>query len=110
MDALGPEHVAPVTLASTFVGSIVGVATFLVLSTKYHGSISPDCDVGIALGAGVSVGGYLGAVAQPYLPDTTIRRVRGVLVTGIGACARHTSWSKAKTSRTERAERSQKRD
>ena len=80
-----PKNVAPATLASTFVTSIVGVATFVILSTYHHGSIAPDWGVGVALGIGGLLGGYLGALAQPFLPDTVIRRVLGVLVVAIGA-------------------------
>ncbi len=80
-----PKNVAPATLASTFVTSVVGVATFIILSAHHHGSIAPDWGIGIALGFGGLLGGYLGALAQPYLPDTIIRRVLGVLVIAIGA-------------------------
>ncbi len=80
-----PRTVAPATLASTFVTSVVGVATFAVLSTRHHGSIAPAWGVGVALGMGGLVGGYLGARAQPHLPDILIRRVLGVLVMAIGA-------------------------
>ena len=80
-----PRTVAPATLASTFVTSVVGVATFVVLSTRHHGSIAPAWGVGVALGMGGLVGGYLGARAQPHLPDMLIRRVLGVLVMAIGA-------------------------
>ena len=45
-----PSEVAPATLASTFVTSIAGVVTFVLLATQSHGSISPDWPVGIALG------------------------------------------------------------
>ncbi len=80
-----PKMVAPATLASTFVTSIVGVATFVILSKYHHGSIAPDWGLGVALGIGGLLGGYLGALAQPFLPDMVIRRVLGVLVIAIGA-------------------------
>lgn len=76
--------VAPATLASTFLTSLAGVATFVVLSHHHHGSIAPAWAVGIALGAGGLIGGYLGALAQPHLPEVLIRRVLGLLVTAIG--------------------------
>ena len=79
-----PAEVAPATLASTFVTSVAGVGTFLVLSTQHHGSIAPDWGVGIALGIGGLVGGYTGARFQPHLPESAIRRVLGLLVLAIG--------------------------
>jgi uncharacterized membrane protein YfcA len=75
-----PAEVAPATLASTFVTSVAGVATFLVLSTHHHGSIAPDWGVGIALGIGGLLGGYTGARLQPHLPESAIRRLLGLLV------------------------------
>jgi uncharacterized protein len=79
-----PTEVAPATLASTFVTSVAGVVTFLLLSTRHHGSVAPDWSVGVALGVGGLVGGYTGARLQPHLPETLIRRVLGLLVLGIG--------------------------
>jgi hypothetical protein len=79
-----PAEVAPATLASTFVTSVAGVVTFLVLSTHHHGSIAPDWGVGIALGVGGLLGGYTGARLQPHMPEATIRRVLGLLVLAIG--------------------------
>jgi uncharacterized protein len=79
------SEVAPATLASTFVTSIAGVITFLVLATHRHGSVAPDWGVGIALGVGGLLGGYTGARFQPHLPEMTIRRVLAILVLAIGA-------------------------
>lgn len=79
-----PREVAPATLAATFVTSIAGVATFLVLSTQHNGAIAPDWGVGLALGVGGLVGGYTGARLQPYLPENAIRRLLGLLVLAIG--------------------------
>jgi uncharacterized membrane protein YfcA len=73
-----PREVAPAALASTFVTSVAGVITFLVLSV-------PDWPTGIALGIGGLAGAYTGARIQRHLPDTVIRRVMGVLVVAIGA-------------------------
>jgi uncharacterized protein len=80
-----PREVAPATLAATFVTSIVGVVTFIVLAGARHGSIAPDWDIGVALGVGGLLGSYLGALAQPHLPDRIIRRSLGLFVTAIGA-------------------------
>jgi uncharacterized membrane protein YfcA len=79
-----PRDVAPAALASTFVTSIAGVFTFLVLSFHHHGSIAPDWPTGIALGVGGLAGAYTGARIQQRLPDLLIRRVMGVLVVAIG--------------------------
>lgn len=80
-----PRHVAPATLASTFVTSVVGVVTFMLLATNHQGSVNPDWRTGVALGVGGVLGSYLGARAQPHLPDRIIRRTLGLLVTAIGA-------------------------
>src|SRR5580658_1695838 len=42
-----PSEVAPATLASTFVTSIAGVVTFVLLATQSHGSIAPDWLIGL---------------------------------------------------------------
>jgi hypothetical protein len=80
-----PKDVAPATLLSTFLTSIIGVVTFVVLSTGHHSAIAPDWGIGVALGAGGLVGSYVGALLQPHLPDQLIRRILGLLVTAIGA-------------------------
>jgi hypothetical protein len=80
-----PREVAPAALASTFVTSVAGVITFLILSVHHHGSVAPDWPTGIALGIGGLAGAYTGVRIQRHLPDTVIRRVMGVLVFAIGA-------------------------
>jgi uncharacterized protein len=80
-----PREVAPAALASTFVTSVAGVATFLILSVHHHGSVAPDWPTGIALGLGGLAGAYVGARIQGRLPDVLIRRVMGLLVLAIGA-------------------------
>ena len=80
-----PREVAPAALASTFVTSVAGVITFLLLSLHQHGPVAPDWPTGIALGIGGMAGAYTGARIQRYLPDTVIRRVMGILVVAIGA-------------------------
>jgi uncharacterized protein len=79
-----PREVAPAALASTFVTSVAGVVTFLVLSVHHHGPVAPDWPTGIALGIGGLAGAYTGARIQHRLPDTLIRRLMGVLVVAIG--------------------------
>ena len=80
-----PREVAPASLASTFVTSVAGVTTFLILSVHHHGPVAPDWPTGIALGIGGLAGAYAGAGLQQRLPDTLIRRTMGVLVVAIGA-------------------------
>jgi uncharacterized protein len=79
-----PSEVAPATLASTFVTSIAGVITFMILSLEQSAPVSPDWGVGLALGVGGLLGGYTGARLQPHLPERIIRRLLGVLVLAIG--------------------------
>jgi uncharacterized membrane protein YfcA len=79
-----PRDVAPAALASTFVTSVAGVVTFVILSVNHQGTVSPDWPTGIALGVGGLAGAYTGARIQQRLPDKLIRQVMGVLVAAIG--------------------------
>ncbi|QJS99878.1 sulfite exporter TauE/SafE family protein [Streptomyces asoensis] len=76
--------VAPAALASTFVTSVVGAATYALLSLAATGDVAPDWSLGLSCGLGGLVGGYLGARLQPHLPDTALRLLLGTLATGIG--------------------------
>jgi uncharacterized protein len=78
------REVAPASLASTFVTSVAGVVTFMILSLHHHGPVAPDWPTGVALGIGGLAGAYAGARLQRRLPDVLIRRVMGVLVIAIG--------------------------
>ncbi|MET7827095.1 sulfite exporter TauE/SafE family protein [Streptomyces sp. NPDC005386] len=77
--------VAPAALASTFVTSVVGAATYALLSLAATGDVAPDWLLGLSCGTGGLLGGYLGARLQPYLPETALRLLLGTLATGIGA-------------------------
>lgn len=79
-----PTEVAPATLASTFVTSIAGVITFVVLSMEQSAPVAPDWGIGLALGVGGLLGGYCGARLQPHLPEAAVRRLLGALVLAIG--------------------------
>jgi uncharacterized membrane protein YfcA len=79
-----PAEVAPATLASTFITSVAGVLTFVLLAAEQHRPSAPNWGVGIALGAGGLLGGYLGARLQPHLPERVIRRTLGLFVIAIG--------------------------
>ena len=77
--------VAPATLLSTFVTSIVGCLTYAVLSLNAPGPVAPDWSLGIACGIGGLIGGYVGAAIQPRLPERLLRRLLGALAAGL-AC------------------------
>ncbi|MBV1942678.1 sulfite exporter TauE/SafE family protein [Streptomyces sp. BV286] len=77
--------VAPAALASTFATSVIGAATYALLSLAQSGSIAPDWSLGLACGLGGLIGGYLGARLQPRLPETLLRLLLGTLATMLGA-------------------------
>ena len=79
------SEVAPAALASTFVTSVAGVVTFMILSIHQNGPVAPDWTTGVALGAGGLAGAYTGARIQSRLPDVLIRGLVGILVIAIGA-------------------------
>lgn len=71
--------VAPAALTSTFVTSIVGAGTYLVLALTTSGhDIAPNWMVGIISGLGGLCGGYLGAHLQPFAPEKALRAGLGV--------------------------------
>ena len=78
------SQVAPAALSSTFVTSVAGVITFVILSVHQGGSVAPDWPAGIALGVGGLAGAYTGARLQSRMPDLVIRRLIGALVIATG--------------------------
>ncbi|MEV5546781.1 sulfite exporter TauE/SafE family protein [Streptomyces sp. NPDC052309] len=76
--------VAPAALASTFVTSVAGAATYALLSPAAPGDIAPDWLLGLSCGLGGLIGGCLGARLQPHLPETALRLLLGAVATGIG--------------------------
>jgi uncharacterized membrane protein YfcA len=81
---LAVAHVAPAALASTFATSVIGSVTFVVLSALHDGAVAPDWSVGLALGAGGLIGGYLGARLQPRVPDRALRCLLGAVALALG--------------------------
>jgi uncharacterized membrane protein YfcA len=77
------SQVAPAALASTFVTSVVWVATFAVLQLNASGSVAPDWPLGVACGLGGLLGGYLGASLQPRLPEELLRTLLALLAIGL---------------------------
>ena len=81
---LAMTAVAPAALASTFVTSVVGAMTYVVLAFFVDGSVAPQWSVGIACGLGGLVGGYLGARVQSRLPERGLKLLLGGLAISIG--------------------------
>lgn len=75
--------VAPAALVATFTTSIVGVATYGLLSLVADGPVGPDWITGLLCGAGGVIGGYLGARWQRRLPETVLRVLLGALAIGL---------------------------
>jgi uncharacterized membrane protein YfcA len=77
-------QIAPAALASTFLTSMVGAATYGILALTTSGDIAPQWSLGLLCGAGGLIGGYLGARWQPRLPEKTLRLLLGALATALG--------------------------
>lgn len=76
---LAASRVVGAALVGTFVTSIIGVATFYVLSTE------PDWALGLLFGIGGLAGSYTGARFRNRLPEAGIRALLGVLAGTLGA-------------------------
>jgi uncharacterized membrane protein YfcA len=76
-------RVAPAALASTFVTSVAGAITYVVLASVTTGDIAPHWRLGLLCGLGGLIGGFLGAHLQPRLPERALRFLLGALATGL---------------------------
>jgi uncharacterized protein len=76
-------QVAPAVLASTFVTSIAGALSYVVIATFTTGNITPDWTIGLLCGLGGLIGGYLGARLQPHLPERALRFLLGALAAAL---------------------------
>ncbi|MEV6263976.1 sulfite exporter TauE/SafE family protein [Streptomyces sp. NPDC051784] len=76
---------APAALAATFTTSVVGAATYALLSLTTTGDVTPDWLLGLSCGVGGLLGGYLGAHLQPHLPENALRLLLAALATGVGS-------------------------
>jgi len=81
---LSLARVAPAALMSTFVTSLVGIATFAALGWSGRPAAAPDWAVGFALGVGGICGAYLGALLQPHVSESALRRLLGFLAVSVG--------------------------
>ncbi len=75
-------EVAPATLSSTLLTSIVGVITYVILQATQGGPVAPQWVLAAWVGAGGFAGSYFGARLQRHLPEHALRRLLGLL-----ACA-----------------------
>ncbi len=76
--------VAPAALASTFLTSLAGAATYALLSLTTSGDIAPDWALGLVCGVGGLIGAYLGARLQPRMPEKALRLLLGTLAVALG--------------------------
>lgn len=77
--------VAPATLAATFLTSIAGIAAYQILQVTHGGAIAPQWILGGFLGAGGFLGSYCGARLQRRLPETSLRRLLGLIACIVAA-------------------------
>ncbi|HEX4116731.1 MAG TPA: sulfite exporter TauE/SafE family protein [Solirubrobacteraceae bacterium] len=78
-------EVAPATLLATFLTSIVGIAAYAALQLVHGGNIAPEWGLGISMGLGGFVGSYMGARLQSRLPETSLRRLLGLIACVVAA-------------------------
>ncbi|HME04723.1 MAG TPA: sulfite exporter TauE/SafE family protein [Solirubrobacteraceae bacterium] len=78
-------EVAPATLLATFLTSIVGIATFVVLQASHGGSIAPEWILGVSMGFGGFLGSYAGARLQSRVPEASLRRLLGLVACLVAA-------------------------
>jgi uncharacterized membrane protein YfcA len=71
------SDVAPAALASTFVTSLVGAASFAVIAMGANGSIAPHWTLGLAAGMGGLFGGYGGARLTHRVPEHALKLLLG---------------------------------
>jgi uncharacterized membrane protein YfcA len=82
---LSPRIVAPAALTATFVTSVAGALTYVVIAvTASDHNIGPHWRIGLLAGLGGLIGGYFGAWFQPRLPDRGLRFVLGTLAGATG--------------------------
>ncbi|MGO9760367.1 MAG: TSUP family transporter [Solirubrobacteraceae bacterium] len=78
-------EVAPATLLATFLTSIVGIGTYEALQLVDGGHVAPEWGLGISIGLGGFAGSYAGARLQSRLPETSLRRLLGLIACVVAA-------------------------
>jgi uncharacterized membrane protein YfcA len=78
-------EVAPATLLATFLTSVAGIGAFEVLQLTHGGDIAPEWILGISMGLGGFLGSYTGARLQRLLPETSLRRLLGLIACVVAA-------------------------
>jgi len=78
-------EVAPATLLATFLTSIAGIGTFEVLQLTRGGNVAPEWILGISMGLGGFAGSYAGARLQSRLPESSLRRLLGLIACVVAA-------------------------
>ncbi|TQS42155.1 sulfite exporter TauE/SafE family protein [Cryptosporangium phraense] len=84
--------VAPAALASTFAASLSGALVYAGLALTTSVSAAPHWTLGLLAGLGGLVGGYVGALVQPRLPENGLRLLLGVTATAVGVLYAAESW------------------
>ncbi|HMT49648.1 TSUP family transporter [Dietzia sp. UBA5065] len=77
--------VAPAALATTWITSVVGAAAFTALAPLSAGTVSPAWGIGLACGLGGLIGGYLGVMLQPRIPERGLRAGLGAAALAVSA-------------------------
>lgn len=77
-------RVAPAALFVTFLTSVTGVLAFAILAATGAPAAAAEWTLGLALGAGGLVGGYVGARVQPFVPESVLRRGLGAVAVALG--------------------------
>jgi uncharacterized membrane protein YfcA len=78
-------EVAPATLLATFLTSVVGIAAYETLQLVHGGSVGPEWILGVSMGLGGFLGSYAGARLQSRLPETSLRRLLGLIACLVAA-------------------------
>lgn len=74
--------VAGAALMGTFITSVAGVAFYSAIAPLYpHLSVAPDWGLGVLFGLGGTVGMYLGARCQKFVPAKAIKWMLAAIIT-----------------------------